>query len=74
MYLQGINAAVVKGFVLEDAKKQLTELSNENSQVQSKKIALESYSDIEQKLNDLHMVPVDKIEYVVVNDGAIAKK
>jgi len=73
-YLNGINGLIVKGFSLDESKKQLELLANENNQIESKKIALESYGDIEQKLNDLHMVPVDKIEYVVVNDGAIARK
>ncbi|MEI7452105.1 MAG: hypothetical protein WCK37_02745 [Candidatus Falkowbacteria bacterium] len=73
-YLGGINALVVKGFSLEAAKKHLNELTVENSQIESKKIALESYGDIQQKLNDLHMVPVDKIEYLEINDGAVAKK
>jgi hypothetical protein len=73
-YLNGINSLVVKGFTLEAAQKNLDSLTIENGQIESKKIALESYSDIEQKLNDLHMVPVDKIEYLEVGDGTVAKK
>jgi len=73
-YLNGINSLVVKGFTLEAAQKNLDSLTVENGQIESKKIALESYTDIEQKLNDLHMVPVDKIEYLEIGDGTVAKK
>lgn len=73
-YLASMNNLVVKGFKLQELKKQSSQLINENQEFSSKKVALESYRNIDQKLRDLRMVAIDQIEYVTVKDEIIAKK
>ncbi len=73
-YLVGINNLVVKGFKLQELKKQEQVLATENQEVTARKVALESYQNIEGRLADLRMVAIDKMEYLTVNEDVIAKR
>ena len=73
-YLVSINNLVVKGFALEEAKKKLAVLNDENRDLEIKRASLESYSDVNARLQKLQMVAVDKIDYLKVNPGNLAQK
>ena len=73
-YLAGMNNLVVKGFELQKLKKQAQSLSNENQEITARKVALESYQNIDSKLRDLHMVTIDQINYLSATDEVIAKR
>jgi hypothetical protein len=73
-YLVGMNSLVVKGFELQDLKQQAAVLANENQEISSRKVALESYHNIDSKLRDLNMVAIDKIEYLTAAEDIIAKR
>jgi hypothetical protein len=73
-YLVGINNLVVKGFTLQELKKNLEIVANDNQKIETEKVGLESYSNIEEKLRALKMVPIEKVEYIVAKDDIIAKK
>jgi len=73
-YLSGMNNLVVKGFELQKLKRQAESLANENQEISARKVALESYHDIDSKLRNLNMVAIDKIEYLNATDEVLAKK
>jgi len=73
-YLTGMNNLVVKGFELQKLKHQAATLANENQEISARKVALESYRNIDSKLRDLNMVAIDKIEYLAATDEVIAKR
>jgi len=73
-YLTGMNNLVVKGFELQKLKHQAESLANENQEISARKVALESYRNIDSKLRDLNMVAIDKIEYLAATDEVIAKR
>ncbi|MFA4942441.1 MAG: hypothetical protein WC564_02280 [Patescibacteria group bacterium] len=73
-YLAGMNNLVVKGFELQKLKVQAQSLANENQEISARKVALESYYNIDGKLRDLNMVAVDQIDYLTVLSDVIAKR
>lgn len=73
-YLASMNSLVVKGFELQKLKRQASSLANENQEISARKVALESYHDIDSKLRDLNMVAIDKIDYLTAVNDIIAKR
>lgn len=73
-YLASMNNLVVRGFELQKLKRQSESLANENKEISARKVALESYRNIDSKLRDLNMVAIDKIEYLNASAEVIAKK
>lgn len=73
-YLAGINNLVVKGFELQKLKRQAQTLANENQEISARKVALESYHNIDSKLFDLNMVAIDKIDYLIATEDIVAKR
>jgi hypothetical protein len=74
LYLESNNDLMVKGFKLQELKKQSRNLADENQTISARKTALESYQNLPGRLNGLNMVAVDKIEYLTVNGETIARK
>ncbi|MEI7620431.1 MAG: hypothetical protein WCJ57_02575 [Candidatus Falkowbacteria bacterium] len=73
-YLAGMNNLVVKGFELQKLKRQAQTLANENQEISARKVALESYHNIDSKLRDLNMVAIDKIDYLTATEDIVAKR
>lgn len=73
-YLAGMNNLVVKGFELQKLRVQAESVANENREISARKVALESYHNIDSKLRDLNMVAIDQIEYLTVAPELIAKR
>lgn len=73
-YLLGVNKLVVKGFELQELKKQSEILSNENREMKNRQVALESYTNLEEKIKALRLVAIDRIDYITAKNDVLAKK
>lgn len=73
-YIIGANALTVKGFELMDLKKYAREIGNENSSLETKITAMDSYNDLDGKIKKLDMVSVTKMDYVENKADVVAKK
>jgi hypothetical protein len=73
-YLFGMNRLMVSGFKLQALKRQVAALSDENQDIENQRVDLESYPNLEQRLKDLNMVAVDKVDYLQAQPGLIAKE
>ena len=73
-FVASVNDLAIKGFVLKELKVKAGELENVNNNVELSIMDLESYESISEKAKNLEMVKVDKIDYITLTDGAVAKK
>lgn len=73
-YIIGANALTVKGFELMDLKKYAREINNENTNLEAKITALDSYNGLEEKIEKLDMVSVTKMDYIESKVDVVAKK
>lgn len=73
-YVVSINDLAIKGFVLQELRSEVQDLSEENTQMKLSVMNLESYENIEKRAQELNMVKVGKIDYITVNGSSVAKK
>ncbi|MDD5071541.1 MAG: hypothetical protein PHQ42_02275 [Patescibacteria group bacterium] len=73
-YLAGINDLTVKGFKLQEEKRKINLLREENAVLGSKAIAMESYNNLSERAKELKMVAVGEIDYITIQSGIVAKK
>jgi len=74
VYLIGMNDLTVKGFVLNDLKSQVSMLAEENQDLQTRSLTLQSYTALSPRLQDLNMVAVDDVAYLSPQASTLAKK
>jgi len=73
-YLVNINDLTVKGFALRELKSEATILASENLDQETKVMNLQSYGNLNEKVKKLNMVAVGEVEYLTVNQPALARK
>lgn len=73
-YLVNINDLTVKGFALRELKSEATILTSENLDKETKIMNLQSYGNLNEKVKKLNMVAVSEVEYLTVNQAALARK
>ena len=73
-YVVSVNNLSIKGFVLADLKSKVSELQKENENIELKVMNLESYENITKRANELKMVKVDKINYIIKTNDFVAKR
>jgi len=73
-YITSINDLAIKSFVLDDLKNQVNILTNNNEEYEFKVMSLESYENVDQRAQELKMVKVDKLNYLVPTLNFVAKK
>jgi len=73
-YMLSINDLSIKGFVLNDLKSKVKDLEKENGVIESQFAQLESNNAINTRAQQLAMVKVDKIDYITLIDGKVAKR
>lgn len=73
-YFTGINDLTVKGFKLQESKKKINSLNEENRVIAQRITELESYSSLSERVKTLSMVAVDNVEYITADSGIVAKK
>ncbi len=74
IYLFGISDLTAKGFILQDLRHQLDEVSEDRVAYEDQVNKLQSYHALNEKLQPLGMVAVTDIEYIKVNAPIVAKK
>ncbi|MEI8361268.1 MAG: hypothetical protein WCG01_04010 [bacterium] len=72
-YLVGMNDLSIKHFVVQENKRAVRELKDQNSDLETRIMALSSYNTINKKIASLKMVKVDRLNYINVN-AVVAKK
>lgn len=73
LYLGGTNDLAIKHFVVQENKRKVYNLKDENRNLETKVMALSSFGAINKKVANLKMVKVDKVDYVVLNQ-VVAKR
>jgi len=73
-FVANVNDLSIKGFVLNSQKAKVKELKEENKNLELEITRLSSLSNIEKRAQAMHLVKVDKIDYIEVKDGAVAMK
>lgn len=73
-YLTGINNLTVKGFRLQELKREVNRLSSENKKIKLQAMNLESYNNLSQRAEKLNMVAVGEIDYITTALEVMAKK
>lgn len=73
-YILSINDLSIKGFVINDLKSRMNELTKENESYDLRIAQLEANDNINVRAEQLAMVKVDKINYINIIDEKVAKR
>lgn len=73
-YVLSINDLSIKGFVLNDLKGQIKEVTKENSQIEMQIAKSESNDNVNSRAQEMAMVKVDKIDFINLVGGKVARK
>jgi cell division protein FtsB len=73
VYIFSINELIAKGFKLNELKKELNKISEENAEYNLKILSLESYNNLSKRAADLKMVAVEEIAYITVKNNVALK-
>jgi len=63
-YLVSTNNLSIKGLELQKLKTKINQLSSENDDLELRIMALKSYNNLSQRVEELNMVAVGEIEYI----------
>lgn len=73
IYIFSINELIAKGFKLNELKKELNRISEENSEYNLEILSLESYNSLNKRASELKMVAVEEIDYITVKNNVALK-
>ncbi len=73
-YIIGINDLSIRGFVINNLNSQIYSLENDNDFLEDKIMDLESFSSLDERIEELKMVKVDKIDYLNISEEVVAVK
>jgi len=73
-YMLSVNDLSIKGFVLNDLKSQIKEITKENSQIEMRIAKSESNDNINSRAQEMAMVKVDKIDFINMVSDKVARK
>lgn len=73
-YLYGMNSISINGFKLKELKDQKNKLAIENQDFELNIMLLSSYNNINERVKDLKMVAVGRIDYITSGIEVMAKK
>ncbi len=68
------NDLTVKGFDLQKLQSEVKALSVENNNKQSKVASLQALQESKDKIDDLNLVAIDEITYIVISDSDLVAK
>lgn len=69
-----INCLSVRGFEMKEARQKLNKITAQNQDLELEIMNLESYRNLNGKIGQLGLVKVEKINYLNVQGGSVAKK
>lgn len=73
-YVVCVNDLTVKGFALEELKRQAKSLAEDNQEVQDKIVAIQSYLNLANQVKELNMVAVGSVDYLSANNQVVARQ
>jgi hypothetical protein len=74
-YCAGLNDLSVKGFRLQELKRELAAKEEENSNLNNKVLALQSLANINDRLKNVNMVAVgSSVDYLTTDSGSMARR
>jgi hypothetical protein len=73
-YIIGFNGLTIKGFTLNELKLEHNKIAEENKKLELEAMTLSSYGNISDKINNLKMVAVGKVDYINGRVETVAKK
>jgi cell division protein FtsL len=73
-YVASVNELSIQGFTLSQMKNKVNEIEKETEKLDLTALDLGSYEMINKRAQELNMVKVDKIDYIEVVNGSVAKK
>lgn len=73
-YIGSANDLTVKGFELQKLKKDLISKQEENNKNELEVMSMNSYNNLNDRVKNLNMVAVGKVDYIEFSDTAMAKK
>lgn len=73
-YIAGINDLTVKGFKLQELKKEAIKLKDSNNILETEAMSLGSNGNLSERIKKLNMVAVGKVEYLSQTDSFVAMK
>ncbi len=71
IYLWQINGLATKGYKIKDLEERVSQIKNQNKKLELEVTELRSSARIAEKLKELNLVEVAKIEYLTAN-GSVA--
>lgn len=72
-YLVGMNDLSIKHFVIQENKRKVRLLKDQNTELETQIMALSSYNTINKKVASLKMVKVDQVSYISAS-ALVAKR
>ena len=73
-FVLSINDLAIKGFILQDLKKETNKLQVISKDLELSVTNFESFENIQKRAEELKMVRVEKIDYISISKGGVAKK
>jgi len=74
LYLSQVNNLASKGFALRDLEKQIQKLQLENEKLGVQVVELKSMNDLNVRVADLKMVPINQVAYMNNADQVVARR
>jgi len=68
------NTSSTKGFAIRALEQRVSDLEERNKALNLDTVTAQSLKDIEVRVSNLGFVPVTKVDYLTVGDGAVAVK
>jgi hypothetical protein len=73
-YIISVNSLSVKGFVLQELKNKTKQLEAESNNIELNIMSMETYENINQRAQNMKMVKIDKVDYILSGAIGVAKK
>jgi hypothetical protein len=73
-FIISVNSLSVRGFVLQELKNKTKILETESNNIELNIMSMETYENINQRAQNMKMVKIDKIDYVMSGAVGVAKK
>lgn len=73
-YLVQVNKVSTSGFAIQDLEQRVKELKKENAKLELEAARLESLNTIEERVQKLNLVSVEKVDYLEIPDSQLAQK
>jgi hypothetical protein len=73
-FIISVNSLSVKSFVLQELKNKTKELVTESNNIELNIMSMETYENINQRAQNMKMVKIDKVDYILAGAVGVAKK